>query len=1046
MQLYLTPAGLSYLTQLIFAALISGYLLLSLRRSSRRHTLLLAGFFLALSGFIAALLFSVLLAPGQRLYAVFVQNPLLGAALICAIQFAYHFPAFARARRYEAWAALILSGLYTLWECGYAVSRFIQLDAGQVYFRPSWADYALLLLLLWVPVGFLRQLYALAPARDGGWRRWAAPLLRPATSEARAIRVFVAVTLFAAGLSAYSTGSDAARYTAALASIVVSLGMLIALFSFTVSYLNAQPGTTSFMIKLVGLTLTAVLATLGVVGWVVTPYNVARHQIDLPDQQTLRFTPNPAGGYDVAAAPYRFDPARGQRLDLTSSAQHSCSDGLDFPFRFFGRDYAQLYACNDGTVSFGQMAPARNYQYRYGAATPLIMAMLIDLSPDSAPGGVFARYDADRVIITWDRMRGVARPDVVLTFQATLYRSGTFDLSYGDMPEQIAYFPNEEPTASVWAVGAVPGRLDGAGPQQLALAGPPLRVGPEGGVHDYMLEYRRRLHEDLAPLAWLILAASASVITIFPLLFYVNLVKPLTALLQGVQRMEAGAYTLSLPVRYPDEVGFLTRAFNRLSAELGNLIQTLESRVAGRTADLDAANARLRAEIAEREEAQAQMLHYQRTLAALGERERLGRELHDSLGQMFGFINLQVQAAQTLLRNGENTAALSAFHLVAEAARHSHDDVRGFILGLRATSAQNFWAALQRAVDDLRASTAMEITIQAAEPWDDSWLSPIGELNLLRIIQEALVNARRHAHATHVRIMIERHGDQLWLTVRDNGQGFRPEQGQEPSEAGHFGLRTMHERMDELGGELTISSDPIWGTEIRIVCPIRMPPDAARPPAGPLRVVLVDDHPMFLEGLRSLLAAHGMQVVGVGRDGEEAQSLARTLRPDLIVMDLQMPRCDGLEATRRIKAEWPEARIVILTVAAEEDLLFEALKAGAAGYLLKNMHADDFFLLLANLDQGAPMIAPELATRIDLEMTRYAAAGVAVESALSPQQREILALISRGLTYREVASQVHLSEAAIKYHMKQILANLHLANRAQAVAYAHRSGLVSADS
>ncbi|NCC34337.1 MAG: response regulator transcription factor, partial [Chloroflexia bacterium] len=165
---------------------------------------------------------------------------------------------------------------------------------------------------------------------------------------------------------------------------------------------------------------------------------------------------------------------------------------------------------------------------------------------------------------------------------------------------------------------------------------------------------------------------------------------------------------------------------------------------------------------------------------------------------------------------------------------------------------------------------------------------------------------------------------------------------------------------------------------------------------------------------------------------------------DLIVMDLQMPRCDGLEATRRITAEWPEARIVVLTVSAEEKLLFEALKAGASGYLLKNMQADDLFLLLAGLEQGAPPIAPELAQRIDVELARQEADEVAVEARLSPQQRNILSLVAQGLTYREVALQVHLSEAAIKYHMKQILSRLHLANRTEAVAYARRSGMVAA--
>jgi two-component system NarL family response regulator len=185
-------------------------------------------------------------------------------------------------------------------------------------------------------------------------------------------------------------------------------------------------------------------------------------------------------------------------------------------------------------------------------------------------------------------------------------------------------------------------------------------------------------------------------------------------------------------------------------------------------------------------------------------------------------------------------------------------------------------------------------------------------------------------------------------------------------------------------------------------------------------------------------------VVGLGQDGLEAQTLARALRPDLIVMDLQMPGCDGLEVTRRIKAEWPEAVIVILTVSAQEEHLFAALQAGAAGYLLKSLNAEEFFLLLAGLEQGAPPIAPELAARIQGELGQ-AASQRGQQATLSPAQNDLLRLAAQGLTYREVGRQLHLSEAAVKYQMKQILERLHLANRGQAEAYARRSGLAQDD-
>jgi two-component system NarL family response regulator len=259
-------------------------------------------------------------------------------------------------------------------------------------------------------------------------------------------------------------------------------------------------------------------------------------------------------------------------------------------------------------------------------------------------------------------------------------------------------------------------------------------------------------------------------------------------------------------------------------------------------------------------------------------------------------------------------------------------------------------------------------------------------------------------------------------------------------EVGHFGLANMHARAAELCGTLTIESAPGRGTRVILDCPIQAPCGASALPASSLRVLLVDDHPMFLDGLRNLLTAHGMEVVGLGQDGLEAQTLARALRPDLIVMDLQMPGCDGLEATRRVKAEWPEARIVILTVSAQEENLFAALQAGASGYLLKSLNAEEFFALLAGLEQGAPPIAPELAARIRGELSQTTLQR-GQRAALSPIESELLHLVAQGLTYREVGRQMHLSEPAVKYHMKQILERLHLANRAQAATYARRSGL-----
>jgi DNA-binding NarL/FixJ family response regulator len=218
-----------------------------------------------------------------------------------------------------------------------------------------------------------------------------------------------------------------------------------------------------------------------------------------------------------------------------------------------------------------------------------------------------------------------------------------------------------------------------------------------------------------------------------------------------------------------------------------------------------------------------------------------------------------------------------------------------------------------------------------------------------------------------------------------------------------------------------------------------------------MKILLADDHGLFLEGLQNLLRAGGFEVVGAAHDGLEALKLARALHPDVILMDVRMPGCDGLAATRLIHAEMPECKIVMLTTSAEDADLFEAVKSGASGYLLKNLEPNELFDYLAGLSRGEAPLSRELSARLLREFTRQAAAldehaaaglrGGPPGPELTPRQREILVLVADGLTYKEVGAALNLSEHTIKYHMGEVLQRLHLKNREQVVAYARRSGL-----
>jgi DNA-binding NarL/FixJ family response regulator len=218
-----------------------------------------------------------------------------------------------------------------------------------------------------------------------------------------------------------------------------------------------------------------------------------------------------------------------------------------------------------------------------------------------------------------------------------------------------------------------------------------------------------------------------------------------------------------------------------------------------------------------------------------------------------------------------------------------------------------------------------------------------------------------------------------------------------------------------------------------------------------MRVLLADDHGLFVEGLTNLLRAGGHTVVGAARDGLEALQLARALHPDAILMDIRMPGLDGLSATRLIQAELPEIKIVMLTTSGQDADLFEAIRCGASGYLLKNLEPNQLFDYLAGLERGEAPLSRELSASVLREFARQAGEletraaaglpGAPPGPELTPREHEVLTLVAQGLTYKEVGAALSLSENTVKYHMGEILRRLHLNNREQVVAYALRSGL-----
>ena len=440
-----------------------------------------------------------------------------------------------------------------------------------------------------------------------------------------------------------------------------------------------------------------------------------------------------------------------------------------------------------------------------------------------------------------------------------------------------------------------------------------------------------------------------------------------------------------------------------------------------------------------RKEAERQRAEQQQALTIFRERERLARELHDSLGQVLGYVNTQAQAARDLVRAAEVPRATAMLDQIIAVAQHELIDVREYILGVQVSGASppptpddaaqgTFFKTLEEYLETFTRMSGITGDLDLPPGLAAITLAPTVELHLLRIIQEALTNVRKHAHATRVAVHVtvdasvgspqaEREEERArWLAVsiEDNGRGFTPPAfaSTPPNTTGGYGLHSMRGRAEEFGGSLVITATPSGGTCVTAHIPLRRQYDIRY---RPLRLLLVDDNALFLRGLADLLVGRGFQVLGTAADGFAAFEAAQRLLPDVILMDVQMPGCDGLEATRMITQALPTIQIVMLTASDDEAHLFEALKSGASGYLLKSLDGDELCNLLRGVVQGEVPLSPGLARKVLHELARREpSAELAPEVELSEQQAQVLQMVAQGRTYREIGDRLGYAERTIK--------------------------------
>jgi DNA-binding NarL/FixJ family response regulator len=218
----------------------------------------------------------------------------------------------------------------------------------------------------------------------------------------------------------------------------------------------------------------------------------------------------------------------------------------------------------------------------------------------------------------------------------------------------------------------------------------------------------------------------------------------------------------------------------------------------------------------------------------------------------------------------------------------------------------------------------------------------------------------------------------------------------------------------------------------------------------PIRVLIVDDQALIREGLETLLGlSPGIEVVGTARDGEEAVRLVAERRPDVVLMDLRMPRCDGVEATHRIAQQWPDVRVIALTTYADDDSIFGVLEAGAMGYLTKDAGAQAIAQAIRTVHAGEALLDSAVQARVIRQLRTgqppASTPAPTLPDDLTQREAEVLKLIAQGLNNREIAERLVVTEATVKTHINNLFSKIGVRDRAQAVVYAMRHGLAEAN-
>lgn len=411
------------------------------------------------------------------------------------------------------------------------------------------------------------------------------------------------------------------------------------------------------------------------------------------------------------------------------------------------------------------------------------------------------------------------------------------------------------------------------------------------------------------------------------------------------------------------------------------------------------------------------------------ERNRLSSELHDTVGHAYTSIIMGMETLRTELATEMGIQRLDS---LLEMGRKSIEDVRGYLHQMDSPcQSPSLIQSLQNLGAEFQEHAQVNVSFRIfGEEYE---LSRQAKIAFIRCLQESLTNAVRHGQGTEIIVSLQFEQQYTRLEVQDNGKGnVEWQEG--------FGMNAMKERAMNLQGQLSVYTKPEEG--MLVTCTI---PRQTEIKDGLIRLLIVDDQPFVRESLRTLLDRYeDLNVVGLAEDGNQAIDLCGRLQPHVILMDLDMQHMDGIEATKKIKQQWPHIRVLIFTTFQDTEQALESLRNGADGFLLKSIETLELANTIRLIHKGGTLIDQGMSHKIfeKFDVQKETPQSKATAYELTAREIEILQLVAKGLRYTTIASRLYLSSGTVRNYASTAYTKLGVRNKEEAVQKALEIGII----